>query len=220
MFTTARIVQAINRLELGQLLTTRQLLGMGSRAAIDQALHRLVKSGFVIRVTRGVFMKRNSPTPTVWEVACAKATAFSRQIYQHGADAAKALGFIEEGNQSPTFACSGSSSSFRFDESVIRLKGTSPRKLHNGDSLSGRVIRAMWHLGKDRCTSGLIAHTYSIWSDAIAEIQSSASVLPHWMNNQFYWGKQERRHSTSCATLLPASVDLSELFPEFSHLFK
>jgi hypothetical protein len=220
MFTTARIVQAINRLELGQLLTTRQLLALGSRAAIDQALHRLVKSGFIIRVARGVFRKRHSPAPTVWEVAHAKATAFCKNIYRHGADIAKELGFTEEGNQTPTFACSGRSSKFCLDAVVIRLVGISPRKLHNGDSLSGRVIRAMWHLGKNQCTTGLIAHTYMTWSEAVPEIHAAASVLPHWMNNLFYWGKQERRYSGSGATLMPASVDLSELFPEFSHIFK
>jgi hypothetical protein len=220
MFTTARIIQVINRLELGELLTTRQLLGLGSRAAIDQTLHRLVKSGFINRVARGVFTRRNSPTPTVWEVARAKAIAFRKQIYRHGADVAKELGFIQEGNQNPTFSCSGRSSSFRFDEVVIRLIGMSPRKLHNGDSLAGSVIRAMWYLGKAQCSTGLIAHTYSIWSEAIQEIQASASDLPHWMNNLFYWGKQEQRHCRSGGTLIPASIDMSEIFPEFKHVFR
>jgi hypothetical protein len=220
MSTTARIFQAINRLALGQLLTTRDLLGMGTRAAIDQSVYRLVKSGFIVRVARGVFMRRNSPQPSAWQVACAKAKAFCKEIYQHGADVAKELGFANEGNQSPAFACSGRSTSFRFGEQVIRLVGMSPRKLHQGDNLSGQVIRALWHLGKAQCTTGLIALTYPRWSEAVAEIHASAKALPHWMNNLFYWAKQDSGHSRNGATLLPTSVDLGEIFPEFKHVFR
>jgi hypothetical protein len=193
---------------------------MGSRGAIDQALYRLVKSGFIIRVARGVFMKRNSPTPSVLEVAKTKAAAFCKQIYQHGADAAQELGFATECNPSPVFACNGHSSCFRFGEIVIRLVGMSPRKLHAGDSLSGRVIRALWHLGKDRCPTGLIAHTYANWGTATTEIHRSASVLPHWMNNLFYWGRKDVGDSRNAGALVPRSVDLSALFPEFKHIFK
>jgi hypothetical protein len=78
----------------------------------------------------------------------------------------------------------------------------------------------MWHAGKDHCSTGVIAHTYSNWSEAISDIHASASDLPHWMNNLFYWGKQERRDYRGDGALIPISIDLGEIFPEFRHIFK
>ena len=126
MFTAARIRQLINGIRRGQLFTSRQFLFYGSRGAVDQTLYSMVKAREIIRVARGVFMKKGSPEPSALAVARVKAEAFGKRIFKHGADAASALGFPVEANQSPTFACTGRSSSFRFGDLVISLRGTSP----------------------------------------------------------------------------------------------
>lgn len=54
--STFQLIQAQARqLEAGQLLAATDCLSMGSRAAIDQALYRMVKSGKLVRVSRGLY---------------------------------------------------------------------------------------------------------------------------------------------------------------------
>lgn len=220
MSVQAHIIRAFNRLGIDELLTTRQLLGWGSRAAVDQATYQLVKSGWIIRVARGVFMRKGSRMPTVLEVAKAKAQAFGKQVYEHGANIAKQLGFAPREGRRTTFLCTGRSSSFRFGKIVIRFVGTSPRKLAGGDALSGKAIRAMWNLGKNTCTPEMLSSTYSNWGPAEEEIHELASLLPEWMNNLFYWGKREERVSRRRTLTFCGSADFFDVFSDFKHLFR
>lgn len=54
--STFQLIQAqACQLEAGQLLAATDCLSMGTRAAIDQALYRMVKSGQLVRVSRGLY---------------------------------------------------------------------------------------------------------------------------------------------------------------------
>ena len=54
--STFQLIQAhALQLPAGQLLSATDCLSMGSRAAIDQALYRMVKSGQLVRVYRGLY---------------------------------------------------------------------------------------------------------------------------------------------------------------------
>ena len=54
--STFQLIQAHARsLPAGQLLSATDCLSLGSRAAIDQALYRMVKSGQLVRVSRGLY---------------------------------------------------------------------------------------------------------------------------------------------------------------------
>ena len=219
MSTIQRILNAIHRIARGELFSTRRFLSLGSRGAVDQALYCLVKQGAIIRVARGLFLKRGSGQPCVLAVARAKAEAFGRRIFQHGADAAHALGLGGEANHSPTFAINGRSSSFRFGRTVIRFVSVSPRKQVGDDSLLGQVVRAMWHLGRERFTDGVIARSYPRWSSACLLLEQSAPLLPHWINSKFYWARPDTRNTEQYGYLPAPAGDLSELLPEYADLF-
>ena len=54
--STFQLIQAhALQMPAGQLLSATDCLSMGSRAAIDQALYRMVKSGQLVRVSRGLY---------------------------------------------------------------------------------------------------------------------------------------------------------------------
>ena len=216
MSTASRIRGFIRRIKSGQLFSTRQCLLFGTRGAVDQALYALVKNNIIVRVARGVFMRRGSPQPTVFAVAKLKAEAFGKRIFQHGIDAACALGFPVKRNPEPTFATSGRSSSFRFGDVLIRFKGASPRKLLDTEPhpLPAQVVRAFWALGKENCTQDLVSRTYPNWGEACQKLEDLASLLPAWMNNLFYWGKNRQRIRNKSAPMEPLFKDLRTLFPD------
>lgn len=220
MLAATRIRVAIGRIAVGKLFTTRQFLACGSRGAVDQCLYLLVKSGEIIRVARGVFMRKGSPQPSVLSVARKKAAAFGKRIFEHGADTAVELTLLQSGNQTPVFACTGRSSSFRCGDATIRLQGTSPRKLHGEDCLVGRVIRALWHLGKESCWQALGHDVYPLWSKVYEDIKQAASLLPAWMNHELGWSRAEvRLRRKSAGDAGPLFLDLGKELPEFASLF-
>lgn len=202
MLTISHIRRLSNRLLPDELFTTRDCLSFGSRAAVDKALSRLVKFGEIIRVARGVFAKFsiNQINYSPYTVASVKAQAFGKRIFVHGLTAARELNISILNNNQPTFATNGSSSSFCFQDTVIHLRNVSPRMIHLEDKPAGLLIRAMWYLGKTKCTPNLAdtATTSFLRSDR-DDLRQSTWLMPAWMRDLLVYiqatvyGKNRRR---------------------------
>ncbi|MBX9687782.1 MAG: type IV toxin-antitoxin system AbiEi family antitoxin domain-containing protein [Candidatus Obscuribacterales bacterium] len=215
MSVAARIRKFLVRTEKGQLFTTRQFLGYGSRGAVDQTLYSLVKHGVIMRIARGVFMLAGSGLPSAFEVAKVKAAAFYKQVFQKDTDLASEFAAQNQDSAEYEIYTNGRSSSFRFLDKTILFIARSPRKLPQPETLSSQVVRTMWELGKAGCTQELIDRSYPKWSSACGELEKMASILPDWINRLFYWGRVRRRN-------LPweYKFDFRKLFPEFWDQFK
>jgi hypothetical protein len=148
MWTITNIRRHISDLGNRDLFVSRDFLPYGTRSAIDIALWRMVNSGEITRLARGVFMKttRFMKLPPEIEVARVKAQAFCKEIFTHPKDVAKDLGLIEKGNDQPTYLTTGRTTSFRCGDSTITLVGSVPRKVIINDSNVGKTISALWHM--------------------------------------------------------------------------
>lgn len=188
MFTAAMIRKHIFNLPQGVIFSTRELLIYGTRAAVDQTLYRLVNIGKIIRLARGLFIRffHGMPSPSLAEIAKHKAKAFGRQIISHGRDAAKALGLVSSAKRKrgSIFAVSGRSSKFRAGDRVIRLEGTSPRKMAFGESRIGIMIRAMWHAGKESLRENIEIATSELRHEERQQLRLSVGTMPDWMKRQ------------------------------------
>lgn len=183
MWTISRIRRYLVCLDDRQIFTTRDVLDCGTRAAVDQALSRMVKKGILTRLARGVFAKVVEPETkfTVAEVARAKAESFGKRIFLHAADAAASLG-LHRGNNEPTFAVSGRSSAFTFGGIVVKLKECCPRQLWLGDSKAGLVIRSLWYLGRRHCSAFVVASSrQQLGRVERAELRSRGAFMPGWL---------------------------------------
>jgi Family of unknown function (DUF6088) len=189
MFTSAFIKRHIFKLPAAVTFSTRDMLNYGPRAAVDQCLYRLVKSGRIIRLAWGLFMKEeyDGPPPTTLEVAKAKAKAFGRKIISDAADAAKRLGLTSFGNERTTYAINSGSSSFKYKQQVIEFKGISARKLLLGDELVGQSIRALWSLGKINCDQILVSLAMAQFSRSERkQFRQSFHLMPSWMTDLLF----------------------------------
>jgi hypothetical protein len=107
------------------LFSSKDLLGCGSRNAVDIELCRLVKSGKILRLTSGVFTRimEGLQLPSTLEIARAKAERFSKRLYE-----------AEESDQdkSPsgtdTFHTDGSRTSMQTVHGCIIFKHRAPAK--------------------------------------------------------------------------------------------
>lgn len=178
------IVAFINRLPPDGWFATRQVLEFGTREAVDQALYRLVKSGYLLRIAWGVFTLRIDQPKALEPLAVAafKANVFKKTVAVHGQDIAKKLGLSSYGSEGPTFAVYGVSSSFQSVDQKICLKNFSARKISLGDSPLGQAIRSLWFIGQERCDRRAVKTAMAFLSpDEVTEMTTSAHLMPGWL---------------------------------------
>src|SRR5436189_2718748 len=103
----SRIVAAIHSRGRGSVLVPADFLDMGSRQAVDVALHRLARKGTIRRLARGVYdFPKKHPVlgllqPSAADVAKALAGRDRIRLQPAGAYAANALGLSEQGPARP-----------------------------------------------------------------------------------------------------------------------
>ncbi len=189
MATTENIRSRARQLKQGQPYTVKDFLKFGSRAAVDQALTRLVREGLLSRPVRGVYVrpKMNPYTgevpPEPIEIAKAMAKEAGAEIQVHGAEAARQMGFTTQVSVRNVFYTTGPSRTFHLGNLEVTLKKVSPRKL----ALSGKpgiALNALWYLGKSGVNVEAIEKVKSSLSPAEFEKLKSAS-MPGWMHDAF-----------------------------------
>ena len=203
--TMMGVARFVGKLAKGQPFATKELLAFGKRAAIDKALQRMVKSGRLVRLARGVFARINYQTkwPGPDEIAMTKARAFGKTIVTHGLNAMAKLELADSATIEPTFATNGRTSSFGFAVSPTRtsrihFKATSPAKVTAGDSPAALVIRALAQLGKSVVNSRLVAKSCDgLRKDDRHQLKEHlAYLMPGWMSDAVaHFGSETREQS-------------------------
>jgi hypothetical protein len=196
MFTISCIKRFVSLSGPREIFTTRDLLNYGSRNAVDQAMHRMVKAGYVIRLARGVFVRADDKTEcfTAFEIAKVKAESFGRQIITHAKDIAYKLKILPEGNKEITYATDGASSSFAFGDIRIYFKKTSLKNMCLGETRVGQAIRALNYIGKNFCgDSAVRAAIQELWREQPLKVQlkKSNAFMPSWLVSHFTWFRED-----------------------------
>lgn len=186
--TVQKIRAFVEEQPLGRPFTSRELIPLGSRAAVDQALSRLAKEGLIVQVARGVFVRPEisryvGPVmPEPMAVAEAIARSMGAVVEVHGAEAARRFELTTQVPAQPVFYTTGSARRFHIDRLEIRLEHISPRKLTLAGRPAGLALIALWYLGKNGVTS---EHVEKIRRQLPASefevLKSATGVMPVWM---------------------------------------
>ncbi len=180
----------ISLLPDGQVFTTRECLNLGVRASVDKALQKFVKTGFIVRLTRGVFVRSFGLTklPTILEIATIKAKSFGKDLRIHGQDTAAEHKLTPQGNQEHTYYVDGSTSSFWYRGRRILMKKCSRKSMRMEDSNAGLAIRALWSMRKENVDLLLINKISRLWQSSREEKQKimlSKAWMPAWLGDFF-----------------------------------
>lgn len=153
MSVLSKIIAATKCFSFTRIFTTRDVLALGKRSAVDKALSRLVESRWIERLSPGVFRRyryNNKPADPA-QVAAAKATSFGRSIatlkpLKDQGNRPRFKVRCKSNSELPQiyFAIKGRTSSFVYGKVRIVLKGIAPRKLALGESFFGRILRLAW----------------------------------------------------------------------------
>ncbi|MBU1121826.1 MAG: hypothetical protein KKF54_03915 [Candidatus Omnitrophica bacterium] len=147
----------------GWVFTPVNFLDLGSRAAIDQILGRLARSGTIRRLARGLYdYPRKHPDfgdiPSNYErIAQVLAGRDSLKIQPSGAYAANLLGLSDQVPAKIVFLTDGHSRTVKVGKLTIKLKRTTPKNMATAGRISGLVIQALRYLKKNNVDSAIIA---------------------------------------------------------------
>ena len=134
MSTTEAVRVGIRDLPRGKPFTSAHFLKHGARGSVDRALSRLVREGYIQRVSRGVFVRPRTSRfvgtvlPDVLEVIEAIVCRTGETVQIHGAEAARRLRLSTQVPTAPVFLTSASSRAIRVGNITVKMIHTSSRR--------------------------------------------------------------------------------------------
>lgn len=170
----------------GSVLSPKEFLHLGSRAAIDQAFSRLTKSGELLRVARGVYVspisgRFGTRPPAPEKVVRAFAEKSGEVVVSHGANSANALGLTQQVPTREVFLSSGRNRKLRLGRSVVAIKHAPQWMLALGSGPAGDAVRALAWMGQAHVTKSLSALHKRLSEDDWNTLTSARAALPSWM---------------------------------------
>ena len=180
------IMEHAKGLPEGALLRPNALLHLGSRAAVDQALSRLARSGGLIRICQGVYAApvetRFGPCPpSVEKVIASLSELWGETIVPSGGAAANALRLTTQVPVRLTYLTSGPSRTLDVGGQPARLAHAPRWQLAAPNSVAGAAVRALSFLGFREAEEGLAALKRSLSSADFAELAGLRALLPTWL---------------------------------------
>ena len=190
MSISKEISKKIKQYRRGKPFLSADFLALGSRAAIDQALWRLVKSGEIRRIKNGMFVKSEKNAyagevlPGVEEVARFLAQRSGDKVAISGADAARRFGFTTQMPSQPVFFTDGPSRKYHLGNQEVRLKHVAARKVALAGSPAGEALSALWYLGSNEVTPRTFERIESqLPGKEFSTLMKNQAVMPGWMRS-------------------------------------
>lgn len=182
-----RIMRRARAVGRGGVFTPTDFLDAAARAAVDQALSRLVKSGKLRRLARGLYdypkvhpkLGELSPAPDDVARALARETGSQAQIA--GAHAANALGLSMQVPAKSLYLTDGPSRRIVIGKRVVDLRHASPKHLIAPGSPAGTVVQALRHVGPVRAADVAQIATRRLSTSDKRLLASNAVQAPAWM---------------------------------------
>lgn len=172
----------------GFVFTAGDLLDLGTRAGIDQALARLVHADLIRRLDRGVYdLPRIHPTvgpllPSADAVAGAVARQTDSHLKASGPLAANALGLSTQVPAHADYLTDGPSRTVRVGRLLVALRHAGRIDMLLPGTAAGLAIVALRYLGRDGITADVLRRLSLALSDADkALLLQVRRQLPGWL---------------------------------------
>lgn len=178
------IIQRSQSLPEGEVMSPREFLSLGSRAAVDQAFSRLAKSGKLMRICRGMYVapvksRFGTRAPEPEKVVQALAEKTSETVTSSGARAANNLGLTQQVPVRQVFLTSGRARTLRIGKAEIQIKHAP--KWMVAPSAAGEAVRALAWLGETQSKDSIQTLHRRLSESEWSRLMSLRAVLPSWM---------------------------------------
>ena len=176
----------------GAAFSPSNFLDLGSRRAVDLALHRFVKRKILRRLARGIYeYPREHPelgtlSPDLEKVARALAGKHRIRLQPAGAYATNLLGLSEQVPAKVVFLTDGPSRTVKIGRQEIQLRRTTPRNMATAGRMSGLLMQAFRHLGKEHITRERMEHLKrTLPAKERQQLLKDLPLAPGWMHPLF-----------------------------------
>lgn len=181
-----RIMDHAEALPEGTPLCPGALLHLGNRAAVDQALSRLARSGWLMRVCRGIYMcpvetRFGLRAPRLGKALAALSELWGEPIVPCGGAAANRLGLTTQNPVRAVYLTSGPNRRLHFGSSDVELRHAPRWQLAAPHRKAGDVIRALAWLGPEEVDAGVEAVLPSLGDEERRELSAVRAIMPNWM---------------------------------------
>jgi hypothetical protein len=168
------------------LLSPKEFLHLGSRAAVDKTLSRLAQEGQLMRVSRGTYVapcqgRFGARPPSTASVVRAIETSGGETVVATGAAEANALGLTTQVPTREVFFTSGPSRKLQLGNRCVELKHGNRWQLLLGKRPAGRAIRALYWLGPEAAPAALKQLRTKLSEPEWEAVRSVRALLPSWM---------------------------------------
>ena len=185
-----RIMERAEALPEATPICAKALLDLGNRAAVDQALSRLVREERLDRIFPGIYMRTIMTRFGLRSADLAKSLhaleeLWGEVIVPHGGASANVLGLTTQNQVVPTCLTSGPDRTLRFGARRVLLIHAPRWQLTLPDRPAGMVIRALYWLGRERVRNNLRRVLAQLGARDRVELQGACAILPIWMAEVF-----------------------------------
>lgn len=182
----ASILLHAQSLPEGGVLSPKEFLHLGSRAAIDQALSRLTREGKLLRVARGTYVtpvsnRFGTRAPAPEKVVHALAAQSGEVVTPHGASAANALGLTQQVPIREVYLTSGPTRKLKLGRSEVMVKHAPRWMLALGSGQAGAAVRALAWMGPSHVRESLATLRRTLPPSEWRALASARAALPSWM---------------------------------------
>jgi hypothetical protein len=188
----AKLISRIYGSGRGSAFTPNGFLDLGGRDAVDKALSRLAAKGTIRRLARGLYeYPREHPelgtlAPDLEKVARSLAGKDRIRLQPAGAYATNLLGLSEQVPAKVVFLTDGPSRTVKIGRQEIQLRRTTPRNMAAAGRLSGLLMQAFRHLGKEHITPERMEHLKrTLPAKERKQLLKDLRLAPAWMHPLF-----------------------------------
>jgi hypothetical protein len=182
-----RIFGTISEHGRGWVFSPEEFRDFGDPRVIGVALGRMVSTGKIRRLTRGLYdypkASEHGPlAPDPDAIARALVGRHNLRLVPAGAYAANLLGLWPKSSRSVVFLTDGPSRTVHVGGQDIRLKQTTPRNVGPAGRISGVVIQALRHLGQQQVDDVVIQKLRKrLRADEKKQLLEDLPFAPEWV---------------------------------------
>lgn len=168
---------------------TRDFLDLGNRAAVDQSLSRLARTGKIRRIQRGLYdlpkmstLLDQPLTPSPDELLRAWAKNNGLKVVPSGAHAANILGLSTQVPAKIVYYTNGRTQTLKLGPYTVKLLNRGPKTMDVSGRMAPLVLQALRHIGRAGVGSEVIHQLQVTLSRREkAELMRNLHHAPAWM---------------------------------------
>ena len=181
-----KILNHAKALPEGTPVYAKELLHLGERSAVDQALCRLASTGALMRVGRGLYAlpvqgKFGTRAPAVPKLMEGLANLQGETIVPSGAASANSLGLTTQVPIKSVYLTSGRTRKLQLGKQEVELRHAPPWQLVLPGRIAGEVVRALAWMGPSECPEALRTLSTRLPAAQLQEAASARGRLPTWL---------------------------------------